>query len=146
MIPVAWFSGHHRFSLIAAGQQRWEFRVSAATGVATVIMAIAFVFLRGSVGAAVALLTGGLLNAWLAILACDRVVARVSVLPLVRPIALTCGACLLVGVVASRVVGDLAGGVLACLVYAGIMTRENLTFLRPRLMRLGRKLGLLHAR
>jgi O-antigen/teichoic acid export membrane protein len=36
MIPVAWFSGHFRFSLIAAGHQRWEFGVSAATAVVTV--------------------------------------------------------------------------------------------------------------
>lgn len=146
MIPVAWFSGHLRFSLIAAGQQKWEFRVSAITGLFTVALAVALVYVHGSVGAAIALLTGGVVNTVLAILVCDRVVGKISVFPQIRGIVLTCAICLAGGLFLGRWVDHRVGPVIACVAYAVVMTRQNMHFLKGRLERLGRKLGLLQAR
>lgn len=67
VIPVTWFSGHFRFSLIAAGHQRREFGVSVATAIVTVIGAVVLGSQWGSVGSAAALLAGGIVNAILAV-------------------------------------------------------------------------------
>ena len=41
MIPVAWLSGHFRFTLIVSGHQRLEFLASALAGVTTLVLALA---------------------------------------------------------------------------------------------------------
>jgi O-antigen/teichoic acid export membrane protein len=79
MIPVTWFSGHFRFSLIAAGHQQREFMVSLATAVVTVTAAIIFGLTWGSIGAATALLTGGVANALLAVAVSHRTIGRVPI-------------------------------------------------------------------
>jgi O-antigen/teichoic acid export membrane protein len=76
-IPVAWFSGHFRFSLIAAGHQRRDFAVSVATALVTAISAAIFGSQWGSVGSAVALLIGAIANALLAVVVSHKTLGAV---------------------------------------------------------------------
>lgn len=78
MIPVAWFSGHFRFSLIAAGQQRWEFAVSVATAAVTVSLAVGLVGRYGPAGAASALVAGGFVNTAMAMWASHLYVGPIT--------------------------------------------------------------------
>jgi O-antigen/teichoic acid export membrane protein len=135
MIPVTWFSGHFRFSLIAGGHQRWEFAVSAITAVVTVASAIVFVRLWSSAGAAAALLTGGVVNAALAFAAMRRTIGDMPLAGCVRPALVASAAGLSAGVAATMAGGPIAGAGVACLMAAGLGAseiREFLTRLRPR--------------
>jgi len=125
MIPVAWFSGHFRFSLIAAGQQRWEFAASATTALVTVITAVLFVHYWGSVGAAAALLTGGVVNTGLAFTAMSRQIGVVHVFPNVRPVLVVTAISLVIGVAATMAVGTLVGTTIACLFYVAVALRQD---------------------
>lgn len=79
MIPVTWFSGHFRFSLVAAGHQRREFVVTAVAAVITTVTALLFGRWWGSIGAAAAVLTGGLASSLLALLVSHRTIGGVPV-------------------------------------------------------------------
>jgi O-antigen/teichoic acid export membrane protein len=125
MIPVAWFSGHFRFSLIAAGHQRWEFVVSAATAVVTVAAAFTYVRTYGSTGAAAALLTGGVVNAVLAHIAMTRYVGGVAILSRMRPVLVTTAGSLAAGIAAAIVLGPLAGATAGCLLYLAVAARQD---------------------
>jgi O-antigen/teichoic acid export membrane protein len=78
MIPVAWFSGHFRFSLIAAGQQWWEFVVSLVTAVVTIGLGFWLVSSYEAAGAATALLAGGVVNTVLAMWASHLYVGPIT--------------------------------------------------------------------
>lgn len=125
MIPVAWFSGHFRFSLVAAGRQRWEFGVSAASACVTVTCALVLGYYQGSVGAAAALLAGGVANAVLAVVAATRYVGRVPILVSVIPTLIATFACLAAGLALAALVGVLGGTVVACLLYVAIAARQD---------------------
>jgi PST family polysaccharide transporter len=79
VIPVTWFSGHFRFSLIAAGHQRREFGVTVVTAIVTVICAAVFGSRWGSVGAAGALLCGGIVNAVAAVVVSHNTLGAVPI-------------------------------------------------------------------
>jgi O-antigen/teichoic acid export membrane protein len=130
MIPVAWLSGHFRFTLIVSGHQRFEFLASALAGVATLVLALAGGSRYGAPGAAAALLAGGVINAVAAGIAMRRVVGAVRLSP-AAPALITCLASLLVGFTASWLVGRIGGAVLACLLYAGV-TASQWDFARLR--------------
>jgi O-antigen/teichoic acid export membrane protein len=125
MIPLAWFSGHFRFSLIAAGQQRWEFAVSAATGLVTVAAGLLLGRAYGAVGAAAALVAGGLANTGLAIAASNRYVGRVSLAGPGRLVLIATASSLVLGLLVSRVGGHLAGATAGCLLYIGFAVRHE---------------------
>jgi O-antigen/teichoic acid export membrane protein len=126
MVPVAWFSGHFRFSLIAAGLQRWEFAASAATAVVTVTAAAFLGHYYGSVGAASALLTGGIANTMLAIAASTRYIGGVDIAGSVRPAVLATGVSLAIGAGVKVIAGPLVGTIVACVVYLILAARlEN---------------------
>ena len=125
MIPVAWFSGHFRFSLIAAGHQRWEFAVSAGTALVTVVAAVVLGHYRESVGAAAALLTGGVVNTWLAIVASTRHIGHVPILPSIGPPVLATAAGLAVGAGVTVAAGPWGGTVAACLVFVALAARQD---------------------
>jgi O-antigen/teichoic acid export membrane protein len=124
MVPVAWFSGHFRFSLIAAGLQRWEFAASAGTAVVTVTSAAILGHYHGSVGAASALLAGGIANTILAIAASNRYIGRVDVAASVTPAVMATGVSLAVGAGVKIIAGTLLGTIVACVVYL-IMAARN---------------------
>jgi O-antigen/teichoic acid export membrane protein len=125
MIPIAWFSGHFRFSLIAAGHQRWEFAASAASAVVTVTASVVLVRYLGTAGAAIALVTGGSVNAVLALLAVRRTIGRVDILANVRVPMLTAVASLAVGLALAPIVGALASTSAACVIFVAVAARQN---------------------
>jgi len=117
MIPVAWFSGHYRFSLIASGHQRLEFFASAAGGLVTVSAAIFEARWHGAPGAVASLLLGGIVNMLLAALAVHRVIGRVPIAPAATPVV-SCIAAATVGVIVTYLVDPISGAVAAVLSYS----------------------------
>jgi O-antigen/teichoic acid export membrane protein len=116
MIPVAWLSGHFRFSLIVSGHQRQEFVASAIAGGATLALAVVGAEWAGAPGAAGALLAGGVINAIIAGVLTTRVIGSVR-LGAAAPAAVTCLGSLGLGFLASGVLGRAGGAILACVVY-----------------------------
>jgi O-antigen/teichoic acid export membrane protein len=126
MIPLGWFSGNFRYSLIASGHQRAEFRVSAITGLVTPFLAVALVLRAQSAGAATALLLGGLIYAALILVACRRCIGSFSVIRAIWRPALSCTGCLVLGLMASAAAGHAVGTAIGCLVYGAVaLAQEN---------------------
>jgi hypothetical protein len=117
MIPVAWFSGHSRFSLVAAGRQRWD--LLAAAGGATAVVAVGSVLAGayGAPGAAVALLIGGLVNGGLAMVFSWRQIGSIGVVSTVgAPLAAGLVAVAL-GLVLRGSVGVISSTTIACTLF-----------------------------
>jgi O-antigen/teichoic acid export membrane protein len=116
MIPVAWFSGHFRFSLIASGHQRLEFLASGTAGMVTVVAAYFGVRTTGAQGAAAALLLGGLVNAALAMFATSRAIGPLR-LKATAPL-LSCIVAALIGMIVTAVMDRTTGAAVAVLFYS----------------------------
>lgn len=130
MIPVAWFSGHFRFSLVASGHQRLECAASATAGIVTGVSAYAGFHLAGSPGAAAALVFGGVVGAGLAALATWRVIGPVRLSTAAMPIT-TCAAAAVIAVALGRFADPTLSAIVAVLFYSGMFSREwNVTRLR----------------
>jgi O-antigen/teichoic acid export membrane protein len=112
MIPVAWLSGHYRFSLIASGHQRLECGACAAAGATTVLTAFPGFMYGGAPGAAAALVLGGVVNLVLAYLAVIRVIGPVTMKAAVTPI-LSCVIAGGIAVAVARFADPLLGAILA---------------------------------
>jgi O-antigen/teichoic acid export membrane protein len=136
MIPVAWFSGHFRFSLIASGHQRLEFIASAVAGAVTVAGAYAGARLWGPPGAAVALLTGGVVNAVVAGFAMYRVIGSMRLVTAVPPV-LSCLAAGLIGAIVTEI-SDHKMGAAAAILFYGIRAGSQWNVARLRLAWHGR--------
>ena len=129
MIPLAWFSGHFRYSLIAAGQQRWEFGALAATLAVTFAGALLAAPTLGAVGAALSLVAGAALNGILAWLAVARQVGKLEV-GAVAESAFSCLVCLGIGWAVGARAGLPAGTAAAMLVYLAIAARRDTEIIR----------------
>jgi O-antigen/teichoic acid export membrane protein len=125
MIPLAWFNGHFRFSLVAAGQQWSEFLISAATAVVTVGGALFLSHRYGSTGAAGALLLGGAVNTVLASVATFRGIGPVPIVVTARPVLLATVASLLLGAGTTAAAGVWAGSVAGCLLFVISAVRQD---------------------
>jgi len=125
MIPATWFSGHYRFSLIAVGQQWWEFIVSISTAVVTVAAGVLLSRQFGSAGAASAFLLGGATNLVLAIAASHRHVSPVAVRNSVLPAVTATAVCLALGLVLTMAAGVWAGTVAACLLFVIAAAKQD---------------------
>ena len=119
MIPVAWLSGHFRFSLIVAGKQGREFRAAAIGGMTTIGLALAGASWYGAVGAAGALLAGGIVNAIAAGVELKRCVGPVPLAPAVPAFATTVAA-ILIGLVTSAFAGATPAAIAASLFYVSV--------------------------
>jgi O-antigen/teichoic acid export membrane protein len=137
MIPVAWFNGHFRFSLVAAGQQWWEFIVAVATAAVTIAAGLLLSSQYGSVGAASALLLGGVTNTFLAMVASHRRIGYVAMMASAGPALLTTAVSLLVGVGVTSLAGVLPGTVMACLVFVIVAARQDNDLIRLIRIRTG---------
>ena len=130
MIPLAWFSGHFRYTLIAAGEQRWEFGALAATVVVTLLCGALTAPTLGAVGAAISLVVGGAINGTLAWLAVARRVGTFDVAATVVESSVSCLACLLVGFSLAAAAGTLAGATIATLCYLAIAAQRDTEIIR----------------
>ncbi len=119
MIPVAWFSGHFRFSLIVSGHQHLEFAASLVAGLATAALAVWGARSFGAPGAAAALLAGGVLNAVITFLMMRAVIASVR-LRAAAPALVTCFGSIAIGLASSVVAGRFLGAVIACACYVAV--------------------------
>lgn len=124
MIPLAWFSGHFRYSLIAAGEQRWEFYALAATVAVTVSSAWALSPGLGAVGAAISLVAGGLINGALAWLAVARRVGTLDAGSAVGSVV-CCLLCLLTGFAVGSMAGTYVGAATALGCYVVVAARHD---------------------
>ena len=79
MLPVAMLSGHHRYMLIAFGQQRTLLGCTAVSATAAVILGFLLVPLYGGPGAAWALLAANTINLVLVYLAVRRLIVEVPI-------------------------------------------------------------------
>jgi O-antigen/teichoic acid export membrane protein len=136
MIPVTWFSGHFRFTLIASGHQRWEFAASAVAAITTASLAVVFVFFWGSPGAAAALLTGGVVNTVFAWKAMTRCAGAPKILRPMAPVLLTTLFSLALGLGVSLVTGPLLSAVAGCLLFTVVALRQDNDLVRMGLARL----------
>jgi len=129
MIPIAWFSGHFRYSLIAAGGQRWEFSALAATAVVTISLACILAPPFGAVGAAAALVAGGATNAVLAWYAVLKRVGPLSARGAADAIlsAMLCGA---IGFALANLINAPAGAAIALMIYTVIAAHRNVGLTR----------------
>ena len=125
MIPVAWFSGHFRFSLIAAGQQRWEFAASAGSAIVTVTSALVLGRTYGSFGAAIALLSGGIANTVLAMIASHRFIGPVPLAAGTLPALAATAVCLAIGFFVTAAAGAFAGAIAGCLIFVAVAAQHD---------------------
>jgi O-antigen/teichoic acid export membrane protein len=102
-------------------------------------LAVVLVYYQGSTGAAVALLVGSVMNAWLALVAVRRHVGRTPALSAISPALSACVGCLALGAVAGLVAGTTAAAVVGCLAYTVIalshdneLTRRTYAWLASR--------------
>src|SRR4029077_9575846 len=86
IIPIMMVSGHYRYLLVAAGQQKWLMRWSLLAAGVTLIAAL-LASRAGSLGAACAILAGGLVQLVLTYRSVRRHVVDV---PFWRPLARPC--------------------------------------------------------
>jgi O-antigen/teichoic acid export membrane protein len=125
MVPIAWFSGHFRFSLIAAGEQRWEFIASSATAAVTITAAAVLGHQAGSVGAAAAIVLGGLVNTVLAARFTFQRVGPLGIWSPAGPVAGVTAAGFLAGIVGTMAGGPITGTVAACVPMAVVAMRQR---------------------
>lgn len=130
MIPLAWLSGHFRYSLIAAGEQRWEFYALAATVVVTVSAAWLLVPGLGAIGAAISLVAGGAINGVLAGLAVTRRIGPFGAGSAVAGAAVSCLVCLLTGLGVGAIAGSVVGAATALVCYVAIAARRDTELMR----------------
>ncbi len=137
MVPVAWLSGHFRYTLVASGHQRQEFQAAAVTAVATIVAAWVLASRWQSVGAASALLFGGVLNTGLAAWAVRQHVASLTWARMVVPPLAACAACVLAGRQLAAFSGS-AVGTSVFVLYALVAAAVDPEFVRLRQRWLGR--------
>ncbi len=130
MIPVAWFGGHFRYSLIAAGEQRWEFGALAAGVVGTITCAVLTAPTLGAVGAAISLVVGAAINCGLAWLAVAKRVGTFNADAVVAESIISCLVCLAIGFAVDAAAGLLAGTAAATLCYLAIAARRDTEIIR----------------
>ena len=123
MIPVTWLSGHFRFSLIVSGHQRFEFLASAVAGVGTAALAFLGARYYGAEGAAAALLAGGIINAVVSGGAMYVLIGSVGLTPALAPL-LVCLSSIGIGLAAGRLLGPIAGAVIACGLYIAVTATQ----------------------
>jgi O-antigen/teichoic acid export membrane protein len=134
VIPTAWFSGHIRYSLIAAQHQRKDYQAALVGAATTIALTVALVPFLRSTGAGIALLGGTLANAVAAWVLAKGVLPGCAYF---RSVAAPfgCGAvCVALGFAVAPFAGEVAATAIAATAFAGFAAfaeREALAKLRP---------------
>jgi O-antigen/teichoic acid export membrane protein len=120
VVPVAWMSGHIRYSLIAAQQQHLDYRAGLVGAATTIAVTLALAPSFGSAGSGIALLVGTIANAVAAWALAQAVLPGFAYLRQAGMSSAACIVCLGVGLVAGPALGQaratvLAGGLFALL-------------------------------
>jgi O-antigen/teichoic acid export membrane protein len=125
VIPVVWFSGNFRFTLIAGGHQRWELRALIVGALITTVGTLALAPTLGALGAAVAFLVGSIGNAWFAVRATIAQVGPVRLLRGMLPCAAAVLVCLTIGLALTHVIGMLPATAVAMAAYLAVAVWQN---------------------
>ncbi|MEQ1729369.1 MAG: oligosaccharide flippase family protein [Vicinamibacterales bacterium] len=120
VLPIAWASGHLRYSFIAAGRARHDYHAALIGAGTTVVLTLVLTPLLRSLGAALALVGGVATNAVVIIVLSRRVLPPVSSLASVSPGAAGCVVCLILGAILTPVSGDLPAALVAGLLLASL--------------------------
>ncbi len=107
VIPIAWASGHLRYSLIAAKQPRKEFHASLVGAGSTVVLTLLLIPRFGGLGAGVALVGGTVANALAAWVLARRLLPEFALVRSLAMPALWCGIAIAIGIALSPVVGPI---------------------------------------
>lgn len=138
MIPIAWLSGHYRYSLIATKQQRPEFLAALAGATTSIVVSVVLVPMLGSVGGAVGLVTGGLVNL---VLAADAVRRTIGPLAIGRALAVPAaigGLCVIGGLIVRQWADGIVAVVVASAVFLVVAIQRDEELARLRHAWLGR--------
>jgi O-antigen/teichoic acid export membrane protein len=135
MIPVMWFSGHFRFSLLATGHQRWDFGASAIAALTVAPTAWALASAYGSRGAAAAMLLGAVVNAAVALWASARHNGVVNLGATTGPAIGATALALASGLAASSLAGSVAGTLVGVAIFGliGLRQKRELSAIRELL-------------
>jgi PST family polysaccharide transporter len=125
MIPLAMLNGHFRSTLIARGEQRVEFACAAASAVLTSVMALWLGHGVGSAGSASALLIGGVFYTLLTAASVQKLVGTLRPFHLLPAPAAACLVCVIIGIGATELVGQVMATAIALLAYAAVALRHS---------------------
>lgn len=125
MIPLMWFSGHFRFSLLATGHQRWDFGASAIAAATVIPSAWVLATAFGGRGAAGAMLLGAIVNAAVAAWASDRHIGSVNMLASAGPALLATALALAGGLAATSFAGAAAGTLVGVAIFVAMGARQR---------------------
>ncbi len=120
VLPIAWASGHLRYSFIAAGRPRYDYHAALIGASTTVALTLTLTPTMQSLGAALALVGGVATNAAVTVLFSRRALPPVSSLASVSPGAVGCLACLILGAILTPIAGDLPATLVAALMLASL--------------------------
>jgi PST family polysaccharide transporter len=128
VVPIAWLSGHVRYSFIAADRPEKDYHAALIGAGSTVAFTLILVPVLQSLGAAIALLIGMSANALAARHLARRILPEVALARSVRASTLFCAGCLALGFALGPLVGEPAAALAAVLVFSAIalvMERER---------------------
>jgi O-antigen/teichoic acid export membrane protein len=108
VVPIAWMSGHLRYSFIAADRPEKDYHAALVGASTTVAATLVLVPAWQSLGAAAALLIGMTANAVAAGVLARGLLPEVSVLRSVRAGTIACAVCLAVGLGLAPLLGEAA--------------------------------------
>jgi len=120
VLPVAWASGHIRYSFIASNQPRLDYHAALAGAGVTVLLTLLLAPRWRSAGAALALLGGVLANALAAAVLARRALPPVAFVASLWPSAASCLGCLMLGAILTPVAGDIRSTLTAAVALAGL--------------------------
>ena len=118
VVPIAWMSGHIRYSLIAAQKQHLDYRAGLIGAATTIAATLALAPSFGSTGSGIALLLGTIANAVAAWALAHAALPTFAYLRHVAPSAAACIVCLGLGLLAGPAMGQARAAVLAGLLFA----------------------------
>jgi O-antigen/teichoic acid export membrane protein len=137
-IPLAWMSGHLRYSLIAAGHARRETKAALVGAAATIGLTLLLAPGLRSFGAALAFLIGTIANAAAAWWLARGVLPAFSVWTSVSVSLMCTAACVLLGVMLAPATGEIPATLFAAIILAALalfMERDEARSFFPSLLR-----------
>ena len=120
VVPVAWMSGHIRYSLIAAQHPGRDYRAGLIGAGTTILLSVLLIPGLQSTGTGLALLGGTLANAVAAWALGRRVLPGFAFGSSVLPSAACGAACLTLGLLLTPMVGNVLATVVAVTVFGGV--------------------------
>jgi O-antigen/teichoic acid export membrane protein len=128
VVPVAWMSGHIRYSLIAAQQPGRDYRAGLIGAGTTILLSVLLIPALQSTGTGLALLGGAIANTVAAWALGRRVLPGFAFGSSVLPSAACGAACLTLGLLLSSMIGEVIATAAAAMTLAGValvMERET---------------------